>query len=274
MQTVRPPAVDLDYTVEDFHAGAHRDSAFFLERIEEAVVRLATEGQPGTVLDVACGLGQQAARIARAGPQTWGLEASDRMIGLGRYLDPGSGVLYVRGIAEALPFADGRFDRVVCQGALDHFADATAFMGEAARVLRPGGRIIIALANYESLSCKLGRWLARVKRALRRPPPPGRPYWEPPEDHNVKGTPAFVRGLGGDALELERCFGVSLLWLFSRWGPFLDALPLPVARSLWRALDAVAFRSPSLADMMVSVWRRRAASPPRTPGSHGAQSHP
>lgn len=257
MQPARSPAVDLDYSVEAFHAGAHRDSVFFHERIEDAVVRLATAPGAARVLDVACGLGKQAARISRAGRETWGLEASDQMIGLGRYLYDGSGVIYVRGIAEALPFASGQFDRVVCQGALDHFADPDAFMREAARVLRPGGRVIVALANYESLSCRLGRSLARVKRALGRPLPPGRPYWEPPEDHNVKGTLAYVKGLGGDVLELERCFGISLLWLFSRWGPLLDRLPLRVARIAWLALDAVAYRIPALADMMVSVWRRR-----------------
>ncbi|HXF51744.1 MAG TPA: class I SAM-dependent methyltransferase [Dehalococcoidia bacterium] len=262
MRPARPPAVDLDYSVEEFHAGEHRDSVFFHQRIEDAVVELATRPRAGRVLDVACGLGKQAARIASAGPETWGLEASDRMIGLGRYLYDGSGVIYVRGIAEALPFADRQFDRVVCQGALDHFADAASFMREAARVLRPGGRVIIALANYESLSCRLGRGLARVKRALGRPLPPGRPYWEPPEDHNVKGTYAYVRSLGSGTLELERCFGISLLWLFSRWGPLLDRLSLSVARAVWLALDAVAYRLPALADMMVSVWRRPEDPPP------------
>ncbi len=73
----------------------------------------------------------------------------------------------------------------------------------------------------------------------------------------MKGTLAYVKGLGGDVLELERCFGISLLWLFSRWGPLLDRLPLRVARVAWLALDAVAYRIPALADMMVSVWRRR-----------------
>jgi SAM-dependent methyltransferase len=261
MGPAHPPAVDLDYSVEEFHAGAHRDSAFFHERIENAVVALATTPGAARVLDVACGLGKQAARIARAGAETWGVEPSDRMIGLGRYLYDESGVIYVRGIAEALPFAEGQFDRVVCQGALDHFADPAAFMREAARVLRPGGRVIVALANYESLSCRLGRGLASVKKALGRPLPPGRPYWEPPEDHNVKGTLALVRSLGGDVLVLERCFGISLLWLFSRWGPLLDRLPLRLARALWVVLDRIAYRVPSLADMMVSVWQRPEDAP-------------
>ncbi|HWQ28377.1 MAG TPA: class I SAM-dependent methyltransferase [Dehalococcoidia bacterium] len=261
MQPARPPAVDLDYSVEEFHAGAHRDSAFFHERIEDVVVGLASAPGASRVLDVACGLGKQAARIARSGVETWGLEPSDRMIGLGRYLYDGSGVIYVRGIAEALPFREGQFDRVVCQGALDHFADANAFMREAARVLRPGGRVVIALANYDSLSCRLGRRLARVKQALGRPLPPGRPYWEPPEDHNVRGTLDYVKSLDSGVLELERCFGISLLWLFSRWGPLLDWLPVRAARALWQALDAVAYRTPSLADMIVSVWRRPEDAP-------------
>ncbi len=254
-QTPSPPEVDLSYSVEDFSAGAHRDSLFFHERIESAMADLATEGRPARVLDVACGLGKQAAAIRRRGPETWGLEASDQMIGLGRYIDPQNEVIYVRGIAESLPFAGASFNRVVCQGALDHFADAQAFMREAARVLQPGGRVVIALANYESLSCRLGRALTSMKRRLGRPELPGRPYWEVPEDHNLKGTLTALRDLGGGALELEQCFGVSLLWLFSRWGPLLDRLPMPLARGLWNGLDRVARRAPGLADMMISVWR-------------------
>lgn len=44
---------------------------------------------------------------------------------------------------ERLPFADGRFDRILVVDALHHFADAPATLGELLRVLRPGGRLVI-----------------------------------------------------------------------------------------------------------------------------------
>ena len=111
-----------------------------------------------------------------------------------------------------------------------------AFMREAARITRPDGRVVIALANFESVSCKLGRASDRLMRRLRRPRPAWRPYWEMPEDHNVKGDLPYVRSLGGDWLVLDRCTGISLLWLFSRYGALLDRLPERMAtRDLERA---------------------------------------
>ncbi len=51
---------------------------------------------------------------------------------------------YCRAAAEALPFASASFDLVTCRIAAHHFADVSAFVAEAARVLRPGGRLLIA----------------------------------------------------------------------------------------------------------------------------------
>jgi len=48
----------------------------------------------------------------------------------------------VRGRAEALPWPDATFDRVVCVNALHHFEDKLRFAFEARRVLRPGGRVL------------------------------------------------------------------------------------------------------------------------------------
>jgi hypothetical protein len=116
---------------------------------------------------------------------------------------------------------------------------------------------VIALANFESLSCKLGRGVDRIKRRMGRPRPPWRPYWIIPEDHNVKGDMRFIRALGGDSLELAGVRGISLLWLFSRYGQALDALPEGAARAIWRGLDALARRQPKASDMIISVWRKR-----------------
>jgi SAM-dependent methyltransferase len=260
----RPPGVDLTYSIHDFQAGTHRDSAFLYEAIEDAMVDLGSESRHGRVLDVACGTGKIAMRLDHRRCYAVGCEASMEMIGVGRYVHPESRASMVRSIAETLPFADASFDRVLCQGSLDHFADAHAFMRESARILKPDGRVVIALANFESLSCKLGRGVDRIKRRLGRPRPPWRPYWIIPEDHNVKGDMAFVRALGGDFLELDRIRGISLLWLFSRYGQVLDVLPRPAARALWGSLDRFARIRPEMSDMIISVWRK--------PGSERASS--
>ncbi len=251
------PEFDLTYSINDFEAGTHRDSQYLYNAIEDAMVALATEVAGGTVLDVACGTGKQSMRISDRGCRSIGAEASMEMIGVGRWVHPESRAMMLRSLAESLPFADGAFDRVICQGSLDHFADARAFMREAARVTKPGGRVVIALANFDSVSCRIGRLVWRAKRRLGRPLPPGRPYWEIPEDHNVRGTLRFVRGLGGDALALDRCFGISMLWLAPRWGAVLDRLPQRAASMVWRRLDRFARGRPQHADMIISTWRKR-----------------
>jgi len=63
-----------------------------------------------------------------------------------------------------------------------------------------------------------------------------------------------VRGLGGQELRLERCYGVSLLWLFGLWGFIVDRLPFPLAWATLTVLDRIAYRLPAAADMIVSVW--------------------
>ena len=263
MATTTPhPAPDLDYSIADFVAGERRDSVYLFRALEDAMVALATAhpgghtARPGRVLDVACGTGKQAMRIAARGCHSVGVEASMEMIGVGRWVHPGSDARIVRSIAESLPFADASFDRVICQGSLDHFADPHAFMREAARVVARDGRVVIALANFESASCRLGRAADRAKRALGRPRPPWRLYWETPEDHNVRGDLPFVRALGGEALVLDRCLGMSLLWLFGPYGRLLDALPERAASALWRRLDRMARARPRHADMIISIWRR------------------
>jgi len=261
----RRPGLDLSYSIEDFIAGAHRDSHFLYRAIEDTMLDLVAQ-QPGArVLDVACGTGKQAMRIAERGCFAVGAEASEDMIGLGRWVQPESRARMVRSIAESLPFLDESFDRVMCQGSLDHFADAAAFMREAARVSRPDGRVVVALANFESVACRIGRAVDGLKRRLGRPRPQWRLYWEIPEDHNVKGDLRYVRALGGDALELERCFGMSLLWNVLPYGWTLDHLAEGAAERVWRGLDRIARTRPQHSDMIFSVWRKRGAAPwPKT----------
>lgn len=256
----KPVDFDLSYSIEDFLAGTTRDSVWIYQAIEDAMVDLATEVPGGRVLDVACGTGKVSMRIADRGCVSIGAEASMEMIGLGRWVQPESRARMVRSIAEDLPFRSDTFDRVVCQGSLDHFVDPYAFMRESARIIQPDGRVVIALANFESVSCRLGRTVDRVKWKLGRPRPPWRRYWEIPEDHNVKGDLPYVKSLGGDWLQLERCFGISMLWLMFGWGSLLDRLPERAARTMWAALDRYARVRPARSDMIISVWRRPAAS--------------
>ena len=248
------PSFDLSYTFND-EIDSHQDSRFLYERVAEALLEEgATKG--GRTLDVACGVGKFIVRLSHQGVEGWGMDPSPHMLGINRWLFPDRNVVLLRGVGETLPFLDATFDRVICQEALDHFPHPRAFVREAARILKPNGRLIISLANYESLSCRLGRLRRRLAQSLfHRPLPPLRPYWQPPPDHYNKGDLSFVQGLGNGSLKLERCYGVSLMWLTSGWGPWLERLPRPLSANILAAFDSIAYRTPMLADIMISVWR-------------------
>jgi SAM-dependent methyltransferase len=246
------PAFDLAYSVDDFPVGGGRDSQFLFRRIDE--VMTAEVAAPGArTLDVACGVGKLASHLEERGTESWAIDPSSEMLGLSRWVFPQARIVLVRSIAENLPFADGTFDRVACQGSLDHFVDPKAFMREAARITKPSGRVVIALANYESLACRIGRRRDKNGSGANGE----RKYWEIPPDHNHRGDLSFVRRLGGDCLTLERCYGISMLWLVDKWDEWLGRMPRLAGISALKLLDSIARWAPGQADMIISVWRPR-----------------
>jgi SAM-dependent methyltransferase len=95
------------------------------------------------VLDVGCGTGRLTAALAeREQCRVWGVETSPEMLAVARgRLDARIGLR--RAEAEALPFRPGWFERVVMRLVV-HLVDRPRALGEARRVLGPGGRLAIA----------------------------------------------------------------------------------------------------------------------------------
>jgi len=129
-----------------------------LGRITETLERAAVLDLVGSrgaveVLDVGAGDGAYAIGLARTGARVTALDPSPAALGAAgrRAGDSGERLRLVRGDAQALPFEDGAFDLVIAVTALCFVPAPERAMSEMARVLRPGGRLVIG---------ELGLWSA------------------------------------------------------------------------------------------------------------------
>ncbi len=151
--------------------------------VGDRLVRLVGVGRGEDVLDIACGTGNAALRAAQAGGRTTGLDLTPELFEAGRALaaDAGVEIDWVEGDAEELPFPDGSFDVVLSTFGVMFAPRHRLAAGEAARVLRPGGRLGFCNWTPEGITGEMFRALGSFA-----PPPP--PFAEPPllwgnEDH-------------------------------------------------------------------------------------------
>jgi len=114
--------------------------------LEEPVVREALGDVAGlAVLDLGCGTGRHALRMAGAGASVTAVDFSEGMMEKARAKPGAEKVRFVvHDLHERLPFADGSFDLVVSGLVLEHLREFAPFFEEARRVLKPGGRAVVS----------------------------------------------------------------------------------------------------------------------------------
>jgi SAM-dependent methyltransferase len=117
-----------------------RNSAF---DFDEPVVKEIVDPMPaGVAVDAACGTGRFSELLAARGHQVIGVDSSPDMLDRARARVP-SGE-FRSGDLKRLPVADASADLVVCGPALAHVPDLSPVFAEFARVLRPGGQLMIS----------------------------------------------------------------------------------------------------------------------------------
>ena len=118
-------------------AGYAYDRPAIHERIIDAArEHLHITNRLGRALDVGCGAGLSTAALESLAETVIGLEPVHAMLAHSRVIAPHA--LFVVGRAERLPFSAGAFDLIAAAGALN-YVDVDLFLGEAVRVLAPGG---------------------------------------------------------------------------------------------------------------------------------------
>jgi ubiquinone/menaquinone biosynthesis C-methylase UbiE len=144
-----PLSIRLDVPELDVEPGYARwatsydDAANPLIRVEEPVVRAMIDRvPPGRALDAACGTGRHTAYLAARGHRVSGVDATAEMLEKARIRVPAADLR--QGDLAHLPFEDGAFDVAVCALALSHLPDPAPAIAELARVLRPGGVLVLS----------------------------------------------------------------------------------------------------------------------------------
>jgi ubiquinone/menaquinone biosynthesis C-methylase UbiE len=189
-------------------------------------------------LDAGCGDGRYLAALEPELPQRRaGVDISERILETARARVEAD---FRQGNLEALPFADGEFDLVLCSQAIEHVLDADAAVAELVRVLRTGGTLVISTdnaRNYVTRGLNAPRTLAvralRLRGARGRIESPATPY--------TRASFRMLLERAGLTVERLETFRFHLMWP-------LDARPLT------RALNAVDARLPEhgLGDILLA----------------------
>lgn len=141
------------------------DNEAFYNLACDALVRTLQAPADSILLDAGCGPGYHSMRFARRGFRVQALDFSESVLeqaaanigaaGLGDRITLQQGSLL------DLPFPDGHFPYVLCWGVLMHIPDVDCAVTELARVVRPGGTLIVSEANCRSLQAAGFRWIKR-----------------------------------------------------------------------------------------------------------------
>ena len=164
------------------------------------------------LLDVGCGGGLLCEPMTRLGFSVTGVDASERNIAVAaaHAEDGGLDIDYRAGAAEELlTAAEPGFDVVLNMEVIEHVADPGAFLRDCARLLNPGGLMILATLNRTLASLALAK--VGAEYVLR---------WVPAGTHDWRKflKPGEIRDfLAGEDLSVEGPFGVDFDPLSGRW---------------------------------------------------------
>src|SRR4051794_31411381 len=135
-------------------------------------VDLAAVGPGSRALDVATGTGDLAIELARRGVDVVGSDFSDEMLAIARRKAGGRDRLHFEhGNALELPYADDTFDAATVGFGARNFSDLDQGLAEMARVVRPGGRVVvleITTPRKPPLSTFYGFWFDQLVPAIGR----------------------------------------------------------------------------------------------------------
>ena len=134
-----------DYAESGRRSWASAEPRWGIWGVPESELRLLPDALDGKdVIELGCGTGYVSAWLARRGARPVGIDNSPKQIESARALQREFGLAFplLLGNAERVPYPDASFDIAISESGAALWADPVAWIPEAARLLRPGGRLI------------------------------------------------------------------------------------------------------------------------------------
>jgi SAM-dependent methyltransferase len=133
---------------QEWDPQAYGREGAFVHKLSAGVVEWL-DARPGErILDLGCGDGQLTTRLAAAGANMTGVDASPAMVEAAK----ARGVKAEQGPAERLPFPAGSFNAVFSNAALHWVHGQDEMMDEVRRVLKPGGRFVAEMGGHGNIA--------------------------------------------------------------------------------------------------------------------------
>jgi ubiquinone/menaquinone biosynthesis C-methylase UbiE len=148
----------------DRWAGSYERDPFsrMIARLQRDALEALELGRGDRLLDVGCGTGAGVRAAAEVVERAVGVDLSPKMLAEARKRAAGlAGVEFVQGDSEDLPFGDGEFTAVLCTTSLHHYPRPEMAAREMARVLTPGGRVVIGDGTSDAVTMKVSDFVLR-----------------------------------------------------------------------------------------------------------------
>ena len=169
----QPPSLATPCKYEEFTAAQ--------ARLCQIVLGLSGLGDGQSMLDVGCGFGGTIDAINERcrNVRLAGANIDRRQLEICRSISPrnANSLSFVLADACALPFSSGVFDRVICLEAMFHFASREEFFRQAARVLKPGGQLVLTDILLRDPGQRAPVDAARLSETMRREYGPWPELW-------------------------------------------------------------------------------------------------
>ena len=196
------------YAVAGERSWAAEEPTWGIWAIPEADVGLLEDVEGLDVIELGCGTAYVSAWLAQRGARPVGIDNSEAQLATARRLQRRHAIDFplIHGNAESVPYPDGSFDYAISEYGAAIWADPYRWIPEAARLLRPGGRLGFLCSGTIMMLCVMDTEAEGPAQAVLRRPYFGMHRFEWPDDESVEfhlGYGDWIRLLRAHGLEVE-----------------------------------------------------------------------